>query len=243
MTYFYTEPPFTAPTLGATFLLPDDIYHHAIRVRRMRVGDTLPLFDNSGVVLTVTVTAIGKRDATVNVTEVTPPPADADLPRLTVASATIASDRLDWALQKGTELGVDCFRLLSTARSQALPHSAKRDKHWRGVTVAACEQSHRVILPEVVAPVRFDEFLADDDGATRILCDASGEQSLASLLNNLKPTPDALTVIVGPEGGWTDAELDAAKNAGVRVAHLGKNILRAETAVAAVAALVRGLLN
>lgn len=143
-----------------------------------------------------------------------------------IACAVPRGDRWDWLLQKATELGAAEILPLETERSVVKLRSDKRDR-WQSIVREAAEQSERTILPRVHLPQSFDQFLGGEMAGMCLICTARGERpSLWSMLER----PGPLTLLTGPEGGFSPAEVERATAAGYRPVSLGKRILRAETA-------------
>ena len=138
---------------------------------------------------------------------------------------------MDWMMQKATELGATAIQPMYSERSQRIPGDVdKRVEHWRGVAIAACEQCGRNRIPEIHAPVVLADAIATTRTQSTILLDAEGDGTLNSIENSC-------AVFVGPEGGFSPAELSLLREHCERKLRIGMTILRAETA--AVAALAR----
>ena len=148
--------------------------------------------------------------------------------RLTLVQALLKGDALESVVQLGTEIGIAAFRLVVTERCIAREISPRKLERLRVIARESAEQSERGIVPEVVAPVSLAQTFAPN---VVLLY----ERDDAMRLGVVEP---AETLIVGPEGGFTIAELNAAREAGVRIAGLGSRILRSQTAGAAAAAVI-----
>jgi 16S rRNA (uracil1498-N3)-methyltransferase len=150
--------------------------------------------------------------------------------------AVFKFDRMEWAIEKCTELGVAAITPVIAPRTE--PHLAgaaqKRVERWRRIAREASEQSRRAQPPTILLPCSLAEFLAQVDGA-RILLAEHGENSpLRGILQKVRPP---VTLAIGPEGGWSDGEVRAFTDAGWVAASLGATILRAETAAMVAVAL------
>jgi 16S rRNA (uracil1498-N3)-methyltransferase len=158
-------------------------------------------------------------------------------PHITLALSIFKFDRMEWAIEKCTELGV--ARIVPVLASRTESHlasaAAKRVERWQRLVRAAAEQSRRVSPPEVSQPIKLKDALALQ-GSTRILLSES-EQHVA-LKDALQPATSDVVLALGPEGGWTHAEVDQFREAGWSSASLGHTILRAETAAIAATAIV-----
>lgn len=158
---------------------------------------------------------------------------------LTLAQGVSRGERMDWVVQKSTELGVSRIVPLLTERSVVRLDAKQAEhklEHWQGIAVAACEQSGRNRIPDIAAPLGLHEFLRGrrKDGATRLLLCATG----AFRIGELQALDGGVIVLIGPEGGLAESEQRAALDAGFIAVRLGPRTLRTETAaVAAVTSL------
>jgi 16S rRNA (uracil1498-N3)-methyltransferase len=154
-----------------------------------------------------------------------------------VALSIFKFSRMEWAIEKCTELGV--WRILPVIAQRTESHLAKaalkRVERWRRIAREAAEQSRQVSTPEIMEPVKSKEVIASP-GDTRIVLSEVEERT--SLREALKSHSNEVTLAFGPEGGWTDAELEQFRRAGWTSASLGRNVLRAETAAIAALAIV-----
>lgn len=233
MSRFHVDAGYTA---GATLALPEDAFRHWVQVLRARVGETATLFDGHGLEARVQLTRIGKRDADVLVEQVTAVDRESPL-RLVLAQAVSKGERMDYTLQKAVELGVSEIQPLISERTVVKLDAERWDKkleHWRGVIVGACEQSGRARLPLLHPVVRLGDWLAGPSVYDlRLTLAPTAARGLREL-----PVARSACLLVGPEGGLSDAEIAQATAAGWTPIRLGPRVLRTETAgVAALAAL------
>lgn len=201
---------------------------HVVRVLRLKAGDSLTLFDGRGGEYAGTVASIRRGAVRVQVGAHDPSELESPL-GIVLAQGISRSERMDWVVQKATELGVRSIVPLLTERSvvklDARQASGKR-AHWRAIAVAACEQCGRNRVPTLAPPVALAEWLGTlQDSHTRLLLDPGAQRSLG-----VAPTATDLTLLVGPEGGLSDAERQAARAAGFDARRLGPRILRTESA-------------
>ncbi len=148
------------------------------------------------------------------------------------------ADHVDWTIQKTTELGVNRVSIFNAARTQSPLKAAQLEKklaHWRGVAISACEQSGRAIVPEIAFHTGLDAALADAAGARKLMLDFAGEP----LASSLEPPGPSVSILLGPEGGLTDAEIGLAQKTGFQAISLGPRVLRMETAATAALAIVQ----
>lgn len=223
--------------VGASVELPQEVAHHALRVLRLRLGATIMLFDGSGGEYRACLLDGGRR-ATVQIESFDPVERESPL-AVTLAQALPSGDKMDWIIEKAVELGVSAIVPLIAERSVvrlAGERAEKRTAHLRGVARAACGQCGRNIVPAVEAIVSLSEFLAAgvSTDAMRLVLSPGGAGRLAELA----PPEQGVALLVGPEGGWSDAEMAAIRYCGWSELTLGPRILRTETAgPAALAAL------
>ena len=224
MPRFYLPAPLALQT---TFSLPDNIVRH-IHVLRLNTGDSITLFNGTGNDFDATLQAIGKRHAECHITAQRQPENESPL-AITLVQAISSGERMDFTLQKSVELGVRAIQPIISERCVVRLSGERADKRvqrWQDIVIAACEQSGRSIVPTVQPIVSF-----------------SGLHLMMSLrrattLRDITPAPQTLRLMIGPEGGWTPAEEQAALAAGVQTITLGKRVLRTETAaMAAMAAM------
>ncbi|MCG8422714.1 MAG: 16S rRNA (uracil(1498)-N(3))-methyltransferase [Proteobacteria bacterium] len=234
----YVEPGSLAA--GIRVLSGED-YHFLFRVRRLRVGDALVLFDGAGNEAEATVTDVAARRATLAVSEPRQRPPGASC-RLTVAQALIKGERMDWCIQKLTELGAAEIIPLQTARTVVdLDQNRAEKRHRRYVSIAAnaARQSSRKWLPDVNKIININELwtlIRNETELKLALWEGERERTLVSALPNTSPS--RVVLLVGPEGGFEEAEMVQARAAGFVTVGLGPHILRAETAALAAAALI-----
>ena len=152
------------------------------------------------------------------------------------------ADHVDWMIQKTTELGVSKISLFNAERTQSSLKPAQLEKklaHWRGVTISACEQSGRALVPEISFYNHLQQALAASTIEFKLLLDFDGD-SLASSLPTACP---AVSVLLGPEGGLSQAEIELARDAGCKPIKIGPRVLRTETAATAALAIVQATLG
>jgi len=159
--------------------------------------------------------------------------------RIAVALAIFKFDRMEWAIEKCTELGVTRIIPFIARRTGAHLAAAaqKRVERWQRIACQASEQSRRATPPEIAEPVKLKEAVALN-AATRILLAEADDRMLLKDVLGPAPADGEIILAVGPEGGWTESELELFTNAGWITASLGGNILRAETAMIAATAIV-----
>ena len=207
---------------GERFPVPASIRHQVERVLRLRDGDHLVILTGDG-----REAHCRLEDGACIVAERRSAGGE-PAHRLTIVQALLKGDGLDEVIQQGTELGVAAFRLVVSERCIARDLSPRKLQRLRTIAREAAEQSERGIVPEVSGPGPLREAFT---AGTVLL----GERARGSRLRDHAPPS---SVIIGPEGGFTTAELEAAERGGVEVAGLGPRILRSRTVTAAVAAVI-----
>ena len=234
MPRFYCPLPLAA---GAQVTLPPQAARH-VQVLRLQPGDGITLFNGEGGEWAAAVTRMGRSDVDVEIG--THSPVEREAARAVhLVVGMPANERMDWLVEKATELGAASIQPVTTARSVvklAGERAAKRQAHWQAIAVAACEQCGRNRVPQVAAPLALADWLRGAPAAgTRLLLSLRGG---TQALNQAAGAAGAVWVLHGPEGGLTVQEEDAALAAGFAPASLGARVLRAETAsVAALSVL------
>ena len=232
---FYCPPPLP---LNTNYELPPEAAHHASRVLRLRVGDAVQIFDGLGNALDATINAINGKHVLLGNLQTCMGQQEPGL-RIVLAQAMSTSEKMDWVVQKATELGAAEIVPVQTQRSVAKlagSRAEKRAEHWRNVAVAACEQCGRNTLPQLHAPQELDAWLNEMRRASgsKFILLPGGASNLQA-----QPKPQGrVTLLIGPEGGFTADEASVAQQAGFIPVLLGPRVLRTETAaIASIAAL------
>ncbi|GAB3283073.1 16S rRNA (uracil(1498)-N(3))-methyltransferase [Parahaliea aestuarii] len=220
---------------GLSLALESGPAAHVARVLRMGEGDALVLFNGDGSDYPATITRSDKRS--VEVTLGAPAPTATESPLAVELGIGISrGDRMDWVLQKATELGVSAVVPLFTERCEVKlkgERAEKKVQHWRQVVISACEQCGRSRLPRLDAPRSLDEWLTDCTAERRFVLHHRAGPAGASA------TPDSVALTVGPEGGLSEAEISACESAGFEPLTLGPRVLRTETAPLAALAILQ----
>lgn len=221
---------------GTEIALPEDVAGHLVRVLRLQAGDACVLFNGDGHDYDARLVAAGKREARAEILAARPVANESPL-RIILLQGIARGEKMDWILQKATELGVARILPVDSERSEVKLDAARAEKrlaHWREVVVSACEQSGRAVVPDVLAPQSLGSGAALRAGHGYML-DPQGVISLAMLAQQ---DFDACTLAIGPEGGWSPHDREQLLAAGFQGLRLGPRILRTETAgIAAIAAL------
>ncbi len=215
--------------IGAQVDLPEQVAHHC-QVLRLAIGDMLVLFNGSGGSYVASLCSIEKRHVTVDIK--TFDPTEIELPyAISLAQGLPESGKMDWIIEKAVELGAAGIHPLQTQRSVTRlsgDRAEKRRTHWQGVIESASEQCGRNRLAQLGGIADFKQWISQQDMHRRIILAPDAQQSLADWARH--HPAQALTLIVGPEGGFSEAELRLATDHGAIALGLGPRILRCETA-------------
>ncbi len=217
--------------------LPEAIAHHAVRVLRLRDGSDIILFDGRGGHYPATLHIEGKRAWASTGDHID---AEVELPVRTVLVQGIASgDKMDWVVEKAVEMGVSQLVPIAAQRSVIQLSADRRTKrlhHWQRIAVSASEQCGRNRIMEVAPVQSLEEWLKrPDPELLRLVCHPNAPQSLEDAVQH---HTGPLALMVGPEGGWSDDELELMRGGGLSPVRFGRRVLRTETAgVALMAAL------
>jgi len=222
---------------------PEDIAHQIMNVLRMRSGDEVVVLDDQGAAYRVEL-VVDQEQKTVSGKIVGKEPVMSEPKiKLTLCFGMTSRDKVELILQKGTEIGVSEFFPFISSRTlvQSTDLSEKKRIRWERIIREAAEQSHRGRLPVLTAPKKYGESLS----AICVRHDLSliawegAERNKSSLKEIIEPFQGStIALIVGPEGGFSEKEIDRAKKAGCHVITLGERILRMETAAVVFPALV-----
>jgi len=236
-TRLYLDQPLS---VGQEIELDERAHRHAVQVLRLRTGAAVVLFNGQGGEYQAELTVAEKRRSRVIITDFNDQDTRPAL-SVTLAQGVSKGDRMDYSLQKATELGVTVIQPVLTQRSQA-PADARRlenrHEHWRGVIISACEQCGRNELPRLEPVLSLHPWLgrAREPGHALVL-DPLADKALPGL-----PAPQgAVTLLIGPEGGLDEGEIATAHQQGFRGVRLGPRVLRTETAGVAALAVIQAL--
>jgi 16S rRNA (uracil1498-N3)-methyltransferase len=223
------------PFKSGTTTVNQPVSHHLIRVLRMRVGEDLVVFDGLGGEAPATITAIERETVILKVGELAQ--INRESPQMvTVMQALCSGDKMDWVVEKCTELGARRVIPVAAARSVLKlsgDRAEKRLAHWQRIAQAASAQCGRTMVPQVSPVMSFAEAITDwrsvTEPKTGWLLDPFADHPLSAA-----PIQGPITLMIGPESGWTDDEESMARQAGFTGVKMGPRILRTETAAAAV---------
>jgi 16S rRNA (uracil1498-N3)-methyltransferase len=221
-----------------TFDLPPEPAHHAVRVLRLRENDAVEIFDGKGNERQGVITHISGKHVLIGELHATDSARESSL-HTVLAQALCSSEKMDWVIQKATELGVTEIQPLDTERSVArltAERAAKRMTHWQQVAISACEQCGRNVLPTIHAPLDITAWLHQMQSSTdtKLILLPDG----ATSLHTLAPPQGKVALLIGAEGGFSPAESKSALDCSFTPVRMGARVLRTETAaIAGLAAL------
>jgi 16S rRNA (uracil1498-N3)-methyltransferase len=229
---------FTEHTLakGSQLELEPGPSAHVARAMRMRDGDILTLFNGRGGEYTATINTVGKKTVSIDIGEHRNPETESPLAIL-LGIAVSRGDRMDWVIQKATELGVRRLSPLLTERTEVKLKGDRADKkrlHWRQVAIAACEQCGRNKIPEIEPLQSLSNWIESAEAERKFVLH---HRALAR--SGGTEAPASIALLVGPEGGLSDAEISLAENAGYQSLRLGPRVMRTETAPLAAIAILQ----
>ena len=211
--------------------------HYLSRVLKLRVGSPLVLFNGDGYDYAAELMSATKNGAECLVSARLPAVAESGL-AITLVQAISRGERMDLSLQKATELGVAAIQPITSERVEVKLDPRREEKrllHWKRVIISACEQSGRACVPAMHAPVSLDDWIAGSQDCLRLVLDPQSDQALTGQTLD----QSIVELLVGPEGGFSEPELNRLKIAGVKPVSIGPRILRTETAGPAAVAVLQ----
>jgi 16S rRNA (uracil1498-N3)-methyltransferase len=232
---------YTTQTLnvGDSLELETRAGHYLANVLRISAGKSVILFNGDGKDYTCEVQTVRKQQVTVSLLESHICNTESPL-HLTLAQAISKGERMDYSVQKAAELGVAVFQPLFSRRV-AVKLDAKREEkrlaHWQAVAISACEQSGRARVPTILEPMSLVDWLAADIPGERLVL----APEATCKLSGFKPSDKRLSLLIGPEGGFEDDEVQQACRAGCIAVSMGPRILRTETAGPVAMALLQAI--
>ncbi|QWD64282.1 16S rRNA (uracil(1498)-N(3))-methyltransferase [Polynucleobacter sp. MWH-UH2A] len=214
--------------------LTPEVAHH-LRVRRIELGETFPIFDGKGQVAKAKLLSLSGKSGSAQLSEIR-----TDIHRetpyaITLAQGLAGGDKMDWIVEKAIETGaqviapLQCERsILKLTKTSDQDRAHKRLTHWKGIIQAACEQCDRTVLATLEPIQSFDGYLKKPEPALKLLLSPDATKSLYSVL--IETEPQDLVLMIGPEGGHSPEEEVKAQAAGYQIVSLGDRVLRTETA-------------
>lgn len=213
--------------VAQTVELPENVFHHWTRVLRAKIGKQAILFNGQGGEYLVELSEINKKNAQVHILDYNPINRKLTFD-VTIGLVMSKGDRMDYAIQKATELGVRHIQLLTSERCEMrlkYDRDQKKIEHWQGVAIAACEQCGLNIVPQIIAPMTLEQWTANVQADLKLVMALSDGK-----VNFPQPLPSQIALLIGAEGGLSQAEIDFAHAQGFQSWTIGKRVLRTETA-------------
>ena len=221
-----------------SFLLPATVSHHLMSVLRAKRGQSIVLFDGTGVEYAAEIIEISKKQVRVLVGQALRVDRESPL-KITLYQGLCRQERMDYVIQKAVELGVFRIVPIITERAQVrlTPERLLRKmQHWQRIIASACEQSGRTVLPVIEPPVRWQDGIHIEAASLKLVCSPWHRELQWSQLQR----PTAVQVMIGPEGGLSEEEVATAVENGYQPMCMGPRILRTETAAVAALSLLQG---
>lgn len=206
--------------------LPEAQAHYIGRVLRHAAGDAVQLFDGSGQEFLGELIEVGKKSVRVELRQAVPGLPESPL-AIHLGQGLSRGERMDWAIQKATELGASQISPIVSERCEVRLKDERTDKrmaHWRQIAISACEQCGRSTIPTIHPPIGLSDWL------TQVRADLKLVLHPVAAPWASHPQPQTLAFLIGPEGGLSDAEVVQAQSQGFHAARLGPRVLRTETA-------------
>lgn len=229
MSRFYVKP---EDVKGDEILVSKEEAHHILDVMRMAKGDKIVAFDGTGREYAGVIVNASKNDLRIRVDKINTAKTDKKF-HITLAQAIPKKAKMDFIVEKATELGVDEIIPVVSERTIARPREEKMDKkieRWKDIAITASKQCGRLDIPKVRPPLRFDDFLNEIKNYDLAM--------MACLDSHTKPLKDVITgfkvkkvlIMIGPEGDFSPQEIEAAKSQGANLVTFGRLVLRVDTA-------------
>jgi len=207
------------------------------RVLRLKPQDQVILFNGQGFDIEATILAVERKSICLQLGRLLQVDTESPL-KITLGQVVSRGDRMDYAVQKATELGVFAITPLSCERCEVRlddERKEKRRQHWQQVVKSACEQSGRALVPEVSSMQSLEQWLISAEAEMKLILHPDADHHQATkILSTDSKSPESVLLLIGPEGGFTDQEVNQAEQAGFKRLCLGPRILRTETAPVAV---------
>jgi 16S rRNA (uracil1498-N3)-methyltransferase len=235
---FFTDSPLA---LNADIQLSENAAAHATRALRLNVGDNAIIFNGDGFDYACTLTSVKKNTVTAKVTSANAISNESPL-NITLLQGISSGDRMDFTIQKAVELGVKKIQPINSKRSVVKltqERAEKRIEHWQNVAISACEQSGRAFVPKVLPPLSLENWLSQNpyNNTLRILLNPVG----AKRLEEIEKPASTIELLIGAEGGLSQAEIDLASAQHFQSIVLGPRILRTETAALTAISVMQAL--
>ncbi len=231
----YTPQPLS---LSAPVELTEEAANHVGRVLRMKLGEPLILFNGEGGCYQGTVATVSKKNVSVELSEFIAEDNESPL-TIELGQSLSRGERMDWAIQKATEVGVTEITPLFSERCEVKLNAERQEKrlqHWRKIAISACEQCARNRIPVINPPQQLNEWLQNRQTALNFVLHHRTERKLSGY-----EKPESVSLLIGPEGGLSADEIQLAESKQFNALALGPRVLRTETAPIAAISLMQYL--
>lgn len=212
---------------SGTARLPEDETRHLAQVLRLRAGDEVAVFDGAGHEYRARLEQIERGGASVRLIE-EQPAAPEPFVRVTLAQAALKGDRMDEVVRDATMMGAAAIEPLVTEHTAAHLKAGRAPERWRRIAVASAKQCRRAVVPRIGEGTTFADWLARDRSAVRVMLVEPSAGVDGQPLTQFAERPESATILIGPEGGWSAAEVGSAVAAGYVPITLGRRTLRAD---------------
>lgn len=224
MNRFYID---KALCVGESLTLTETVFHHWCRVLRAKLHEQAVFFNGLGGEYVVELIEIEKKSATVHILSFHPDDRTLEF-QVTLGQVMSKGDRMDYAIQKATELGVHQIQLLTSERCEMrlkYERDQKKIEHWQAVAIAACEQCGMNRIPKILPPLSLEQWMQECRASLKLVMTLTQQEPVIP-----QPRPAQIAVLVGPEGGLTQQEITHAQENDFQAWTIGSRILRTETA-------------
>lgn len=224
---------------NTTFALDDEAAHHVARVLRMQNGESLRLFNGDGNEYTAAIASVDRKSVQVAIVDVDASDRESPL-AIHLGIAISKGERMDWVIQKATELGVTEITPLISERVEVRLQGEREEKklaHWQSVAISACEQCARNRIPAIHSPLALATWLDTVSADAKFVLHHRSEIALDSRTDK----PNSVALLIGPEGGLSDIEIALAEKKLFAPLRLGPRVLRTETAPLAALSILQFL--
>lgn len=228
-------------SVGSEVVLGDEQARHVHKVLRLTAGHPVILFNGDGHDYSADLTLVSANQVVARVQAKQTNPGESPL-RITLYQALLKSDKMEWVLQKATELGVHAVVPVVSEFSDVKIKPERwpqKEQRWKRIIVSACTQSERAFIPHLRPPQTLEQI--DLDGALSLVLHPHPQDGSLFARQSMAEPPKHINVLVGPEGGFSDQDIRTLTNKGARCIRLGPRIMRAETAPIAILAVLQQL--
>ncbi|OZG71863.1 16S rRNA (uracil(1498)-N(3))-methyltransferase [Hahella sp. CCB-MM4] len=219
--------------VGNTIMAGPDIANYVGRVLRLKPNDQIRLFNGEGFDVLATIKQVERKDISLSLEEKIELQNESPI-KITLGQVVSRGDRMDYAIQKAVELGVNAIAPLTSERCEVRLDDNRKEKrrgHWQQVVVSACEQSGRAVVPQVTEIASVDDWLNSIEAELKLILHPHDKpENVTPLWQDNSRSPASIALLIGPEGGFSEDEVSLAESRGFKRLCLGPRVLRTETA-------------